>query len=158
MSTQRERSGIHLTGADSGWPVGSDAEPVPHKDGTGADEHAHVEGVGGGSVADAGVNEIQKVTFANATGGSFRLVDDDEVATVPIPAGSTIDVVREALEGLDSIAPGDVEVQSNGANYIIVFMGRYADANVPQLSAVDNTTGVGHSVTVSTLTQGSGEG
>lgn len=32
-----ERSGIHLTGADSGWPVSSDREADPHKRGDGLD-------------------------------------------------------------------------------------------------------------------------
>lgn len=38
MGTEAEKSGVHLTGRDSGWPVGSDPEPEPKHDGTGADE------------------------------------------------------------------------------------------------------------------------
>lgn len=33
------RSGIHLTGEDSGWPVAAEPEDDPKKDGTGDDPH-----------------------------------------------------------------------------------------------------------------------
>ena len=36
-----EKSGVHLTGVDSGWPVASTAEPAPRKDGTGVNELDH---------------------------------------------------------------------------------------------------------------------
>jgi hypothetical protein len=46
------KSGVHLTGADSGWPVATasdTAEPEPKKDGTGADPLA----AGGSAVSYA---------------------------------------------------------------------------------------------------------
>lgn len=39
MGVETERSGVHLTGDDSGWPVGGDAEPEPKKDGSGEDSN-----------------------------------------------------------------------------------------------------------------------
>lgn len=57
MATTTEKSGVHLTGADSGWPVAADAEPDPHKDGTGTDDAAlpEAQSVAGGSITDDGV-------------------------------------------------------------------------------------------------------
>lgn len=39
MGVETEKSGVHLTGDDSGWPVGGEGEPEPKKDGTGEDSN-----------------------------------------------------------------------------------------------------------------------
>ena len=57
MATTDEKSGVHLTGEDSGWPVAADAEPDPKKDGSGDDDAAlpNAEEVADGEITDDGV-------------------------------------------------------------------------------------------------------
>lgn len=55
MSIHVEKSGVHLTGADSGWPVGADTEPHA-KDGTGTDVAENALSVADHVVTDDGAN------------------------------------------------------------------------------------------------------
>lgn len=53
MATHPEKSGVHLTAADSGWPTGNVAvEPDFTKDGTGADPHPDAVSVAAGLITD----------------------------------------------------------------------------------------------------------
>lgn len=154
MSDSVEKSGIHVTGKDSGWPVGGKGEPGHVKDGTGADPLPHVTSVSGGVVKDAGKDEAQKVAV-DATGGTFKLTFSGK-QTAAIAEAATAKAVREALEALDNINPGDVEVTgADGGPFTITFVGQYADKNVPQMTADGAAlTGGGHEVTVTTTQAG----
>lgn len=61
---EAERSGIALNCEDSGWPVASDVEPGPKKDGTGTDDNPSVEAVIDSEVvteATASKAEVEKL-------------------------------------------------------------------------------------------------
>lgn len=155
MSEVPEKSGVHITGADSGWPVGAEKAPGHVKDGTGADPLPKAESVAGGVVTDAGTDEVQKVTEANASGGTFILTFDGK-ATAAIASDATAAQVQTALEALANIDSGDVTVAGEaGGPYTITFAGQYADENVPSLE-VDGAEleGEGAEVTVATTTAG----
>lgn len=159
-STIPEKSGIHLTGKDSGWPVGNVAGEPPHtKDGTGADPFPAAQSVSGGLVTDGGTNEVQSVKV-QATGGTYKLTFETK-QTAAIAFDATAAQVKAALEALDNIAKGDVKVTGGPGDeggtkpYVVTFEGAYADKNVGSLTA-DATalTGGEHKVTVTTSTAG----
>jgi hypothetical protein len=155
MGDELEKSGIHLTGGDSGWPVGGTDEPPHTKDGTGADPFPHVSEIADGAVKDTGTDEVQKVTLAKATGGSFTLKFSGKT-TGDIAYNATAKAVREALEALSNIEPGDVEVTgSNGGPFTVTFGGQYVDTNVATLEASGaKLEGEGAEVTVATTAAG----
>lgn len=155
MSEVPEKSGVHITGADSGWPVGAEKAPGHVKDGTGADPLPKAEAVAGGTITDAGTDEVQKVTEANASGGTFTLTFDEK-ATAAIAYNATAATVQAALEALPNVDSGDVTVTGEaGGPYTITFGGQYADENVPTLEADGaELEGEGAEVTVSTPTAG----
>lgn len=155
MGDNVEKSGVHTTGNDSGWPVGG-ADETPHtKDGTGADPLPKVSAVSGGLVKDAGVDEVQKVTETKASGGKFKLTFDGKT-TAAIAYNATAKAVQEALEALSNIETGDVTVTGEaGGPWSITFGGQYVDTNVPTLEADGaELTGEGHEITVATTTAG----
>lgn len=134
---QVEKSGVHLTGADSGWPVASDAEPMPHKDGTGTDDAAlpDVTAVAGNALL--GSEEFQRV---HQTGGdtatTFTLTFSGQTTT-GIAKDATAATVQTALEALNNIAPGDVDVDGPaGGPYEIRFLeaGAYGDSNTAEIT------------------------
>lgn len=146
-----ERSGIHITGADSGWPVGSDAEPDPHKDGSGTDGLPKVTAVTDGDVTAS--EEVQTVeqSVAGATGTTFTLTVAGQT-TSGIALNASAATVKTALEALSNVAPGDVDVQGPaGGPYTITFLeaGAFGDTNVAAITG----DGVGVNE-VQTLTAG----
>jgi hypothetical protein len=156
MADNVEKSGIHLTGNDSGWPVGNVANEPPHtKDGTGADPFPKAASVADGVVKDAGKDEAQKVTVT-ATGGDFTLSFGGDT-TDPIAFDAAAVTVRAALAALDSIGQGNVSVTgSAGGPYTVTFEGKFADKNVAQMtgSAAD-LEGEGKAVAIETTQAGS---
>lgn len=159
-STIPEKSGVHLTGADSGWPVGSVAVEPPHtKAGAGVDGLPKATSVSGGLITDTGTNEIQSVKV-QATGGTFKLTFETK-QTAAIEWNATAAKLKAALEALTNIAKGDVKVTGGPGDeggtkpYVVTFEGAYADKNVGSLTA-DATalTGGEHKVTVTTSTAG----
>jgi hypothetical protein len=77
MGSEAERSGVHLTGEDSGFPVADpDAEPGPVKDGTGADPHPDATAVVDGEVATDG-EAVRGDT--GGSGGSYESRTDKEL-------------------------------------------------------------------------------
>jgi hypothetical protein len=151
-----ERSGIHLTGADSGWPVASASEPAPHKDGTGTDGLTHTASVTDGVVLDtAATNEVQLVTLTSATGGTFLLTFNGQT-TAAIAYNATAAAVKAALVALSNIDTGDIDVAGNaGGPYTITFKGAYANQNVAQITADGALlTGSGHNVSATTSVPG----
>lgn len=155
MADNAEKSGVHLTGKDSGWPVGGAGEPPHTKDGTGADPFPDAQSVAGGVVKDAGKDEVQKATVT-ATGGSFKLTFDGK-QTAAIAEAATAAQVQTALEALENIDAGDVTVTGEaGGPWNITFGGQYVDTDVPQITADGaELTGEGAEVTVTTTQAGS---
>ena len=152
-----EKSGVHLTGADSGWPVASSAEPDPRKDGTGADPHSRASSV---AVNTFEVNERQKVVV-DATGGTFTLTYSCQTSG-NIDFDATPAEVVTALEALSNVGSGDVAVTGGPGNdggdnpYYVTFQGALEEQNVAQMTGDDtNLTGGGSSVTITTTTPGS---
>jgi hypothetical protein len=155
----REKSGVHLTGADSGWPVGDSSEPGYTKNGSGTDDGAKpkAQSVAGGVITDAtSANEVQTITPANVTGGSYKLTAGG-VQSASIPASAvlpTAATVKTALEAC--VGAGNVDVTgAAGGVLTVTFKGDLGDTNVAQMTVADSTTGSGHSVTIATQTPGS---
>ena len=98
---------------------------------------------------DNKTDEIQTVSFAGATGGTFTLTFGGQT-TAPIPyplVNSQIEAALEALPNLD-----DVVVAGNGANSrTVLFDGNQAQVDVPIMSA-DATalTGTVPTITITT--------
>lgn len=158
-STIPEKSGVHLTGADSGWPVGDASEPGHVKNGTGTDGLPKASAVAGGFITDAGTDEIQSVKI-QATGGTSKWTFETK-QTAAIAFGASKAEVQAALEKLSTVKKGDVTVTGGPGDelgtkpYVVTFAGRYADKNVGSIT-VDATalTGGEHKATVTTSTAG----
>jgi hypothetical protein len=111
------------------------------------------------------VDEVQEVKV-DATAGQFKLTFEGQ-QTANIAYNATAAKVREELEALSNLAPGDIEVtggpgsSGGGTPYGIKFLGEYAGTNVATITAANGTTplsGGGAAVTVTTKTQGSKAG
>ena len=155
-TTIPEKSGVHLTGADSGWPVGAEDSPGHAKDGTGTDTTLpKAESVAGGFITDAGTDEVQRVTLAGATGGTFTLKSGAKT-TAAIAYNAKASAVQSALEALSTIGKGNVSVAGEaGGPYTVTFIGALADENVASLEADGGELeGEGAEVTVATTTAG----
>lgn len=157
MATTAEKSGIHLTGADSGWPVGAEASPGNAKDGTGSDPYSRADAVAANIVE---VNERQKIVV-DATGGKYKLKWSGQTTGELTPAKTALQI-QEALIALSNIAPGDVEVTGGAGNaggtkpYYVTFTGTLKDADQPAIEVIEEeTTGGAGTVTVTTTTAGS---
>jgi hypothetical protein len=123
--------------------------------------------VSSGPDDEPAVNEVQKLTVS-ATGGSFQLTyvnkpGDANLSyqtTSPLPFDATPAQVRAAMEELESIAPGDVQVgggpgDAAGASpYIIEFSGARADTDIPPLVPVASLSGGSASASVETMQDG----
>src|SRR5262245_49238019 len=118
-----ERSGIHITGVDSGWPVASSSEAQPHKDGTGADSHPHADSVAGGVVTTStSANEVQTVTV-DATSGTFKLTYNGR-QTGAIAEGATAAAVEAAIIAGTELTDADIAVTGPaGGPFTITFSG-----------------------------------
>jgi hypothetical protein len=152
-----EKSGVHLTGADSGWPVGGPAEPDPKKLGDGVDPHTRADSVAGNTFE---VSERQKLVV-NATGGKYKLKLEGVTSEEVTPA-KTAAQLKAILEAHGKIGAGNVEVTGGpgGAGgvtpYLITFKGALKDKDVPALEPVNlEVTGGAGTVVVTTVTPGS---
>lgn len=161
MADVVERSGIHLTGADSGWPVASSAEPDPHKDGTGADPHTAAAEVANNVVQ---VSERQQIVV-KAGAGQWKLTFEGQ-QTADLAYNISAANLKAALEGLSNVGVGDVEVTGGPGNaagsapYVITFQGALAESDRTQITTQAGTTPLsggtgGSSATVTTTTPGS---
>lgn len=131
-----ERSGIHITGKDSGWPVGGDAEPEPKKDGSGVDDLPKVQSVAGG-VVNAAEEEQRVEDTGGDAGTSFTLTFKGQTTAALNKDTATHAQVQTALEALSNIAPGDIEVTGDaGGPWTIRFLedGTYGDEDVPAIT------------------------
>ncbi len=102
----------------------------------------------------AGPNEVQIVTPANATGGTFTLTFDGQT-TAAIAYNATAATVAAALKALSNIGDNDILVTGNaGGPWTVTFIGALAETNVAQLTAdATSTTGV-NEVQLVTITGG----
>jgi hypothetical protein len=152
-----EKSGVHLTGADSGWPVAGTDEAQPKKDGQGNDPHSRADSVAGNTFE---VSERQKVVV-DATGGTYKLKLAGKT-TAKINATATAAQLREALEAIETIGAGNCDVTGGPGNaggtkpYYVSYKGALKQKDVAQLEVVEEeTTGGAGTVTVTTTTPGS---
>ncbi|MDO8787802.1 MAG: DUF4347 domain-containing protein, partial [Sulfuritalea sp.] len=91
--------------------------------------------------ATPATNEIQRMTIANASGGSFVLgitLDALLFQTGDIAYNASAADVKAALVGMlqkwnSAVVSGDVDVSTSGNFYDIEFKGRWAAKDVPQL-------------------------
>lgn len=152
------KSGIHLTGTDSGWPVASSAEPGRNKDGTGTDTLPKVSAITDGVVSDeVGTNEVQTVTVTGSpTGGTFTLTWSGQT-TSAIDYNASSATVKAALEALSNIGQGDVKVTgSAGGPFTVTFKGDLSGTNVAAMTAsgASLTGGSSPGVSIATTTAG----
>ena len=152
-----EKSGVHITGADSGWPVAGAGEAQPKKDGKGNDPHSRADSVAHNTFE---INERQAIAV-DATGATYKLKFGGKT-TAKINAIATAKQVREALEALESIGAGNCDVTGGPGNagatapYYVTFKGTLKDQDVATLEVVEEeTTGGAGTVTVTTTTAGS---
>jgi hypothetical protein len=108
------------------------------------------------------VDELQQVKV-DATAGQFKLTFSGQ-QTGNVAFNATAAKLREELEALSNIAPGDVGVSggpgdSGGTTpYLVKFLGTYAGTNVAAMTGANGTTplsGGGGAITISTKTEGS---
>ncbi|HEX5762187.1 MAG TPA: hypothetical protein VFY04_03590 [Solirubrobacterales bacterium] len=103
-----------------------------------------------------GRDERQRISFAGATGGTFKLFFGPDSAEFAM--GSSAATVQAALEAMPSIGVGNVVVGSPGGDLTVRFVGALGGTDVPQI-AVDGSQLSGTppiSASASTLEQGSG--
>lgn len=103
--------------------------------------------------AATGTSEVQTITLANATGGTFRLAFSGQT-TAPLAYNASASTVESTLEALQAI--NDVTVTgSAGGPWTVTFGGAHAGLNVPQIQA-DGSTLVSGTVnrTISTTYDG----
>jgi len=99
-------------------------------------------------------NEVQSVVATGGTAGDFTFTFLGQT-TAAIPYNATATQVRNALEALSNINPGDVIVAGGPLPAVpvtITFAGQYAAQDVPLLIVVDNITD--GTATVTTPTPG----
>lgn len=102
------------------------------------------------------VDEVQTVTITGTpTGGTFTLTFDGDTTTA-IAYNAIASAVETALEALDGIGAGNVNVTgSTGGPYTVTFAGDLAETDVPQMTATASLTGgTSPTVTVTTATPG----
>lgn len=107
--------------------------------------------------SDSATDEVQTVTLALATGGTFTLTYSGQT-TSAIAYNATAATVKTALEALSNIGVGDVLVSKVGSVYTVSFAGALADTNVAQMTAngasLTGAEGDTPTVTVATATAG----
>lgn len=132
-----ERSGIALNCGDSGWPVASAAEDMPHKDGTGEDVIAAKPTKVENGVVTATEAWVHVHTGQGQAGADFTITTAG-VATAAIDRQATGAQIQTAMEATANIAPGDVAVTGPaGGPWNIEFLeaGAFGDLN-PAVSGV----------------------
>ena len=107
--------------------------------------------------SDSATDEVQTVTIALATGGTFTLTFSGQT-TSAIAYNATAAAVKSALEALSNIGVGDVNVAKVGSVWTVSFAGALADTNVAQMTAnaasLTGEVGDTPTVTVATSTGG----
>jgi len=88
-----------------------------------------------------GIDEAQQIVLTGATGGTFKIkFEGEETAPIPYNApaakGEGAGSVEAALEGLASIAPGDISIAGSTGDYVVRFEGAYAAKDVPEVEVI----------------------
>lgn len=139
-----EPSGIHLTAADSGWPIDDYATlvdgsgyPAKYDNAPYPDPLPHADGVDNGVVT---MSEVQQVTSSGLSGTASVSFGTDEVV---IPFDVDQAGMQAALDSLPEVEPGDVTVVAYvdpvpgaaGLNryFYLHFGGQYAGVDAPPL-------------------------
>jgi hypothetical protein len=122
-----------------------------------------VQSAGGGT---SGSDANEKTSFkVQGTGGTFQIVLNHLLgapSTGKIKFNATTDEVREALEAVDGIEPGDVVVtggpgnEAGSAPYVVEWTGQFEKTDITAPTATDELTGGEEKVTVTTSTAGAG--
>ena len=114
----------------------------------------------GGTPFETIRNEVQSVTLANVTTGSFTLTFGADT-TGPIAFNAAASDVQTALNGLSSIknfnggTTGSVSVKVTGTVYAVTFNGgQLAQTDIPQLTATPIGIPVGAQITVASVDGG----
>ena len=100
----------------------------------------------------------QQSVAVDANGGSFTLTFN-EASTAPIASDASAAKVREELEALVTVKPGNVAVSGGpggvgaGTPYLVTFTGDFAGANVAEMSADGSSLSGGASSAAVTTTQ-----
>ena len=82
----------------------------------------------------AGADEVQHITLANHTGGTFTLTWNGQT-TAAIAYNATAATVAAALKALSNIGDTDVTVTGPaGGPWVVTFVGALAETNVAQLT------------------------
>ena len=101
-------------------------------------------------VANASVNEVQRVVVKNATGGTFTLTFAGQ-STAPLSYKATTAQIASALAALSTIGQDSLSV-TQGA---LTFTGDLAETDVEQITADSSgLIGTGHTVSIETLIGG----
>lgn len=103
-------------------------------------------------------DELQRVTFSGATGGTFTLGFQGQTTTA-LADGVNAVKVQAALAALPAIGAGNVSVRQTEDNYYITFTGALAATDVPQVVVdASGLTPAGATAEVVTTRQGGGWG
>lgn len=96
-----------------------------------------------GAQGSHGVNEVDAISFSEATGGTFTLTYDGQT-TSAIAWNASASDVQAALIALSNIGPSDVTVtgpSSNGSSlFTVTFQGSLSDQNVADITATSSLT------------------
>jgi DNA-binding beta-propeller fold protein YncE len=88
-------------------------------------------------ISSQAADETQAVQILNASGGTFTLTFDGQT-TGPLAYEGGPEEAQDALEGLSSVAAGDVEVQGTLDYRVIVFKGTLGRTDVASISVDDS--------------------
>lgn len=156
-----EKSGIHITGEDSGFPVAGDGEAPPRKTGDGNDRGARPDKIEGGLVY---VNDLQIVNVVG-TGGTFTLSYNGQ-NTGNLAYDAPASAIKTALEGLSTLPADSIEATKlppdpnwvGAVSYRIEFVGPMAHTHAWLITgSAANLTGAGKQVSAGQYTHGSPE-
>jgi hypothetical protein len=100
------------------------------------------------------VNEVQVITLALATGGTYTLTLSGQT-TAAIAYNAAASAVKTAIEALSNVGSGNTTVTGvAGGPYVVTFLGALANTNLAQMTTTSSLTGTGATVTVATAQQG----
>jgi hypothetical protein len=130
-----EKSGVHLTGVDSGWPTAAAVEPPFRKLGDGVDGLPHARAVNDG-VVTADEEGVYITLFGGDVGTEWNLTLSGQT-TSDLALDTSAAELLAAMVALSNVAPADLTVVGNdGGPYTLRFLeaGAWGDV-VPVITA-----------------------
>ncbi len=89
-------------------------------------------------IGDIITNEVQRINLGGASQGAFSLnFDGQETIDIDLSSADLVTEIKNALEGLDNIDDGDVDVTldpDGSGNILVSFTGKFNGKNVPKLT------------------------